>query len=192
MSDIPLFPLNTVLFPGGPLPLRIFETRYTDMVRKCMREGTAFGVVLIRGGAEIGDVSGTAAIGTTARIVDFYQLPEGLLGLSCLGEQRFQVQRRWRQADGLNMATVEYLSAEAPQSVPEEYRHLSDLLDKVLPEMGDVYQHVPRHRNDAAWVGARLVELLPIGLADKQSYLELDDPLERLKRLAPLIRRDVD
>src|SRR6516165_3033400 len=96
-TTIPLFPLNTVLFPGGPLPLRIFETRYLDMVRHCMRERCPFGVVLIRAGAEVGAVAETTAIGTTARIVDFNSMPDGLLGISCIGERKFRVLRRWQQ-----------------------------------------------------------------------------------------------
>src|SRR3954462_12375771 len=82
----PLFPLNTVLFPGGPLPLRIFEARYVDMVRKCMREGAPFGVILIRAGQEAGEVASVANIGTSARVIDFDQMPDGLLGIVCTGE----------------------------------------------------------------------------------------------------------
>src|SRR5450631_3744001 len=87
--EIALFPLHTVLFPGGPLPLRIFEPRYIDMVRKSLREDTAFGVVLIDGGSETGASAATASIGTSARIADFYPLPDGLLGITCLGLSKF-------------------------------------------------------------------------------------------------------
>jgi uncharacterized protein len=187
--EIPLFPLNTVLFPGGPLPLRIFETRYTDMVRRCMREQIAFGVLLIRAGGEVGDVSGTAEVGTSARIVDFYQLPDRLLGITCLGERRFRVHERRRQADGLNLGTVEWLPPDPPTPLPELHRHLGDLLRRVLPELGDMYENVPKHFDDAGWVASRLVEILPISLGDKQACLELDDPVTRLERVAPLIRR---
>lgn len=190
--EIPLFPLNTVLFPGGPLPLRIFETRYVDMVRRCMREQSCFGVVLIRAGSEAGDVGSSCDVGTTARIVDFYTLPDRLLGITCRGERRFRVLRRWKQPDGLNMAEVEWLPVEPTSGVPEAHRHLSDVLRKVLPELGEIYQQVPRHFDDATWVGCRLVEILPISLADKQACLELDDPIARLERLSPLIKRAED
>jgi hypothetical protein len=192
MSEIPLFPLNTVLFPGGPLPLRIFEPRYVDMVRHCMREGSAFGVVLIRAGGEVGAVARTADIGTTARIVDFSALPDGLLGISCLGERRFRVLRRWRQEDGLNVGEVEWLPDAELVPLPAETSFLSDLLRRVLPELGEMYANVPRRFDDAGWVGARLVEILPLSLGDKQALLELDDPLVRLERIAPLIRRPDD
>ena len=189
-AEIPLFPLNTVLFPGGPLPLRIFEPRYVDMVRYCMRERAPFGVVLIRAGVEAGgSVSSTADVGTTARIVDFFQLPDGLLGIKCLGDRKFRVASRRVQGDGLNMGTVEWVAPERSTDLPAEHAHLGQLLRKVLPELGDIYQSVPKHFDDAGWVSARLAEILPINLADKQYCLELDDPLQRLARLSPFIRR---
>ena len=191
--ELPLFPLNTVLFPRGPLPLRIFEPRYVDMVRRCMREESCFGVVLLQGGGETGPVSGVASVGTSARIVDFNLLKDGLLGITCRGERRFRVRRVWRQDDGLNMGEVEWIDpagAGTPAvAVPPEHRHLAELLRRVLPELGEVYAGVEPRFEDAAWVGARLVEILPVGLADKQAFLEMDDPLERLAVLSPLIRR---
>jgi Lon protease-like protein len=188
---IPLFPLNTVLFPDGPLPLRIFETRYVDMVRYCMREHSPFGVVLIRAGSEVGtDAAGeTSEIGTTARIVDFNPLPDGLLGITCQGERKFSVLKHWQQEDGLHVADVEFVAPEEPADLPVEYDHLGELLRKVLPELGELYANVPKHFANASWVGCRLAEILPIALAEKQFCLELDDPIARLARLNPLIRR---
>jgi len=193
-SEIPLFPLNTVLFPRGPLPLRIFEPRYVDMVKRCMRENSCFGVVLVQSGNETDEIGSFCAIGTTARIVDFNLLPDGLLGITCRGERRFTVLRSWQQEDGLNFGEVSWIdpvTAPSPApTVPEEYRHLADLLRRVLPELGDVYQGIEPRYEDAEWVGARLVEILPISLGDKQRCLELQDPLRRLALLSPLIRRD--
>jgi len=107
MSVLPIFPLNTVLFPGGLLPLRIFEPRYLDMVGKCMREGTDFGVVLIVSGAETGAVAQLAAVGTGARVVDFSTLPDGLLGVMCRGSRRFQLRSHRTQPDGLHIGAIE-------------------------------------------------------------------------------------
>lgn len=187
----PLFPLNTVLFPGGPLPLRIFEARYVDMVRHCMRERCPFGVLLIRSGSEVGaaGTSDLCAVGTLARIVDFNVLPDGLLGISCLGDRRFTVTRHWQQDDGLHVGEVEFKAPDPPTDLPGEYLHLGELLRKVLPELGDLYANVPKHFSDAGWVGCRLAEILPLALSEKQYCLELDDPIVRLARLNPLIRK---
>jgi Lon protease-like protein len=183
VTSIALFPLNIVLFPQGPLPLRIFETRYVDMVGRCLRAAQGFGVVLIREGAETGPAE-TYDVGTMARIVDFHQLSDGLLGLSCIGEQRFRIQSRSRQADGLNLAEVDWLDAESVVPVPARHARLPRLLGSVLPQLGEVYANIDMHLDDAAWVGHRLAEILPIPLAAKQACLELDDPIQRLDVLA--------
>jgi Lon protease-like protein len=181
---IALFPLNIVLFPGGPLPLRIFETRYVDMVRKCMREDQHFGVVLIREGSEVGPAV-TFDVGTMAKIVDFHQLSDGFLGLSCVGEQKFRILARSRQADGLNLAEIDMLKREPQTSVPQRHARLAELLQTVLPQLGEVYAGMTMRLDDAVWVGHRLAEILPIAAAEKQFCLELNDPIERLDVLSP-------
>lgn len=185
MNSIALFPLNIVLFPDGPLPLRIFETRYVDMVRRCMREDESFGVALIRAGNEVGPAE-TYHVGTSAKITDFDQLPDGMLGLTCLGQRRFRIIGRRVQTDGLNLADVEWLPAELVVPVPTRHARLGELLRSVLPQLGEVYSGIEMRANDAAWVSQRLAEILPIPLADKQACLEIDDPIERLDVLAPL------
>ena len=186
-SVIPLFPLHTVLFPGGPLPLRIFETRYTDMVRRCMRSGDPFGVVLIQEGEEAGEVATTATVGSSARIADFHTLPDGLLGITCVGERKFRVQRVWRAADGLNMGEVVWLPPESVLGMPEKHARLATAVRRALGELAEHYEHVEKEFDDAAWVSSRLAELLPIELSDKQVLLELDDPIERLDALLALV-----
>jgi Lon protease-like protein len=187
-EEIALFPLHAVLFPGGPLPLRIFEPRYLDMVRRSLRSQLVFGVVLIDAGAETGAVTATAAVGTSARIADFCSLPDGLLGVTCMGERRFLLRERRVQSDGLNMAGVTWLADERPSELPAEYRHLGQLLRKILPELGALYAGVAPQFEDGTWVGYRLAEILPLALMDKQRCLELDDPLARLERLRTLIQ----
>ena len=187
-SVIALFPLHTVLFPGGPLPLRIFETRYTDMVRRCMRTQEPFGVVMIQEGDEAGVVATTATVGCTARIVDFHTLHDGLLGISCVGERKFRVLRVWRADDGLNMGEVAWLPVEPELPVPADCEHLATTLRRALEELAEHYENVARKFDDAAWIGARVAELLPIGLADKQALLELDDPIERLRSLLTVVK----
>jgi Lon protease-like protein len=186
-SVIPLFPLHTVLFPDGPLPLRIFETRYTDMVRRCMREQQPFGVVLIEKGDEAGVVATTATVGCTARIADFHALHDGLLGIACVGGRKFRVQRVWRAADGLNMGEVSWLPEEPAVPLPADYARLGVTVRRAFAELAEHYQHVETKFDDAAWIGARLAELLPIELADKQALLELQDPIERLEALMSVV-----
>lgn len=183
-SELSLFPLSTVLFPGGPLRLRIFEPRYLDMVRHCLKESRPFGVVLILEGLEAGEAVSVAATGTSARLVDFDTLPDGLLGIDCLGEQRFRLRRRWQQADGLNVAEVDYLPDDAPCALPAELAHLGELLREVVPQLGDLYTHVTACYDDAGWVGNRWAEVLPLSCAEKQQLLELDDPLARITQVA--------
>ncbi|HEY2783260.1 MAG TPA: LON peptidase substrate-binding domain-containing protein [Steroidobacteraceae bacterium] len=179
LPPIALFPLNIVLFPEGRLPLRIFETRYMDMVRKCMHEDQRFGVALIREGSEVGPAD-TFDVGTMARIVDFHQLSDGFLGLSCVGEQRFRILDRRRQADGLNLAEIESIAPEPKMQVPERHAPLAELLKNVLPQLGEVYAGIEMHLEDASWVGHRLAEILPIAATEKQFCLELSDPIRRL------------
>jgi Lon protease-like protein len=183
-AEIPLFPLGTVLFPGGPLRLRIFEPRYLDMVRRCLKEASVFGVVLILEGAEAGAAASVADTGTGARLVDFDTLPDGLLGIDCVGEQRFRVRRRWQQGDGLNLAEVDYLPDDPPCALPAELAHLGELLREVLPQLGERYAHVVARYDDAGWVGNRWAEVLPLTAAEQQQLLELADPLARLRQVA--------
>ena len=182
--QLPLFPLGTVLFPGGPLSLRIFEPRYLDMTRSCLRSSTPFGVVLILEGAEVGDIVSVAPLGTSARLVDFDTLPDGLLGIVCMGEQRFQVGRRWQQSDGLHCAEVAYLPEDAPCALPPEYAHFGELLRDLLPRMGGAYAYAEAHYEDAGWVANRLAEVLPLSGAEKLTLLSEADPLQRLAQAA--------
>jgi Lon protease-like protein len=184
VAELPLFPLHTVLFPGGPLSLRIFEPRYLDMVRRCLKERSGFGVVLILEGAEAGAAARVADTGTTAQVVDFDTLPDGLLGITCVGERRFRVLRRWQQGDGLNLADVQYLPDDAPRAMPQELEHLAELLREVLSRLGEAYLYVEARYEDAGWVGNRWGELLPLTGAERLQLLELSDPLARLEQVA--------
>ena len=187
MPELPLFPLHTVLFPGGLLPLRVFEPRYLDMVGRALRESTDFGVVLIVSGEEAGAVAEMAAIGTSARIVDFNRLPDGLLGLMCRGSRRFRVHGHRVQPDGLLIGAVEWLAEPGPSALASEHQPLAQLLRRVLRELGDTARHLDADFDDADWVSNRLAEFLPLEKPVQQALLELSDPQERMRRLAPLI-----
>lgn len=183
MTDtLPLFPLKTVLFPGGPLALRVFEPRYLDMVARCLRGANRFGVVAIRQGEEIGAAS-MYDVGTTAEIVDWHQESDGLLGILAMGRETFRLGVTKRQPDGLYVAEVERLPAEPALPLPSEHAPLASLLKRVLANL-PLYGGLTSAYDDAGWVAARLVEALPLGLAFKQSLLEAPDALARLERLA--------
>lgn len=188
VRELPLFPLNAVLFPGGPLPLRIFEPRYLDMVSQCLREQSGFAVVLLGEGEEASAATSFAATGTEARIVDFDRLEGGLLGISCIGRERVRVVEAWRGPDGLNRGRVLDIAADPVVPVPPDQAWLMEVVLKVLPEADEGYRHVER-RDDAAWIANRLAELLPLSLADRQALLELADPIERLAVLEPAVTR---
>jgi Lon protease-like protein len=186
-TDIALFPLGTVLFPGGLLPLRIFETRYVDMVGRCMRRDEAFGVVLSMDGSETNSTAQTAAVGTTARIVDFQTLEGGLLGLLCRGESRFRVTRRSRQSDGLNLASVEWIPESPAATLDPQYLPLVRVLREALSRMGKLGRFIEPAYDSASWISYRLSDLMPLPIALQQRLLEIDDPNQRLALLSPLL-----
>ncbi len=184
--QVPLFPLRTVLYPGGPLPLRIFESRYLDMISKCLKNDSPFGVLLIRSGSETGPAS-TYDIGTLARITDWYQGSDGVLGITAIGEQRFRLLSSSRQADGLNIGEVELLAEEAGPTLPDEYKPLAQILSGVLDDLGRLYETLDRNYDDADWVGYRFCEILPITPEQKQLCLEADDPVTRLEMMREVL-----
>lgn len=184
LSLVPLFPLSTVLFPGGPLPLRVFEPRYLDMISRCFREEIEFGVVLILKAVE-NDRLETTSVGTLARITDWYQGSDGILGITAQGTRRFRLNGVTRQADGLYLGEVELLPEMLLHPLPEEFRGLANLLASIINDLGLLYDAVEKRYDDAAWVGRRLAEILPMSPAEKQRCMELSNPIELLQMLRP-------
>jgi Lon protease-like protein len=182
MSDLPLFPLQTVLLPDGLLALRVFEARYLDMVARCLRGANRFGVVAIREGAEVGPAA-TYDFGTSAEIVDWHQEQGGLLGILVRGREPFRLRATRREADGLYVGTVDWLELLPPQKLRSAHEPLAALLKRLVESL-PLYRGVATPFDDAAWVGGRLIELLPLELPLKQSLLELPDTHLRLDRLA--------
>lgn len=183
---IPIFPLNTVLFPGGPLPLRIFESRYIDMVSTCMKSDTPFGVLLIKEGIEAG-LATTYKVGALAKIIDFYQGSDGLLGITALGQQRFHLLSSDPQIDGLNIGEVELIEPEPFLALPDKFHHMPGMLANVLDDLGRLYEVPDRNYEDAVWVSYRFLEILPIEREQKQRSLESSDTLARLKLVDELL-----
>lgn len=195
MSTLPLFPLPLVLFPGGRLPLRIFEPRYLDMVRRCMREGSPFGIVCSFPPPEDdpGRRSTVATLGCLARIVDFDLLDDGLLGIQCLGGERFRVQDRHQQPDGLWVGQVEVLATPEPVELAPDFGLLARIVSHIgeLPEQPFGAVTADRY-DDADWVGFRLAEVLPLELVERQQLLEMDSANERLQWLLDSLQRFQD
>ena len=188
--QLPLFPLNTVLLPGSRLELRIFEPRYLDMIRDCMRAQSGFGVCLITRGEEIGIGAVPASMGTHARIVDFCSLPDGLLGITALGDHRFVAERTHTSPSGLLLAEVHMLSIVPPQAIPAEYAVLVTILQRLADQDDSELSQAAKHCfDDADWVGYRLADRLPITLVERQQFLEIDSAIARLDQLAQWLPR---
>ena len=182
----PLFPLHNVLFPGGVLPLRIFEPRYLQMISTCMKEGTGFAVALILNGSEVGEAAKTYEVGNLVRIIDWTMRDDGLLGISVRSEGRLRILSTEIQPNQLIQAEVELLEEHHPQILPEQYKPAVDLLRDIITKIGGLYAELEPRYADPLWVGGRLAELLPIDLLQKQHILQMDDPLQRLERLCAM------
>ena len=190
MTDLPLFPLNAVLFPGGRLPLRIFEQRYMEMAKACLRDRQPFGVCLIREGTEVLHGEDAPAVpvevGCLARISTWDMPQLGLLQVMALGEQRFRILERRVQADGLARGSIEVLPHDKDAPIPESCTQCVRLLERLIEQQGSLFE--PPHRLDSsAWVSARLAEVLPLPLPAKQELLELSDGRTRLERINSLL-----
>jgi len=183
-AHLPLFPLHTVLYPGGQLPLRIFEQRYVEMAKACLRDGSAFGVCLIRQGDEVAHPgSGPAefaSVGTLATIGPWDMPQLGILQVTSTGGERFEVRSHAVRADGLVVAEVTPIPAEPAVALPGAYAPLAQLLELLANRIGPRQFPAARAFDDASWVGYRLAELLPLPLSIKQSMLEINDAEVRL------------
>ena len=200
-TTLPLFPLKTVLFPGRLLPLKVFEQRYIDMTTACLKDEQPFGVCLLTRGEEVAQrvaqrdhvVARTsiafALIGTQARIVSWDMPQLGILHLKTEGGTRFQVHSSTVADDGLIVAQVTPLPPEPAVKLPEAFAPLASLLELMIKRAGPENFSAQPALNDASWVGYRLAELLPLPLAIKQSMLEINDSVVRLKVLAQFLKQ---
>jgi Lon protease-like protein len=179
--EIPLFPLKSVLFPGGPLRLRIFEPRYIDMVARCLRADNRFGIVAISRGAEVGEAEMFGA-GTLAEIVDWHQ-DGALLGILVVGREGFRLESTRRQPDGLYVGRAALREREPRRTLAEAHAPLAALLRGLLEPLSS-YRTVEPAYDDAVWVSYRLTEVLPLALPLKQELLEMNDSYARLDRIA--------
>ncbi len=191
MKKIPLFPLPLVLFPGGRLPLQIFEVRYLDMVKSCMRENSGFGVVMLETGGEVFDgqnaLNDISTQGTYTVIVDFDQFPNGLLGIMTEGKKKFEIREKYEQGDHLLVAQVDFIDEEEEAPLPSDKVHLVTLLRSLMKDKWVAGLNYTVDFDAASEVGARLVELLPLAIKEKQRLFEIVNPLVRLEELDKVI-----
>lgn len=181
--NIPLFPLNTVLFPGSVLPLKIFEQRYLDMAAQCMKAGTPFGISLIANGNEVGAAAEPHPVGTLASIGSWEMEQLGILMITALGGRRFRILETRVGAGNLLEGTVELIAESGPTPLPPERERLLPLLRRVVNDLGNERMPEPHRFDEAEWVGYRITEVLPIQNLAKQKLLELEDPVARLEVL---------
>lgn len=203
LHSLPLFPLGTVLFPGGLLPLRIFEVRYLDMIGKCRKADAPFGVVSLTSGSEVrkagADAESFAAIGTLAMIREFESPQSGLLQIECVGTQRFRVRSNELQKHGLWVAEVEAVNDDIALEIPDDLRHTSTALQRLIGTLEERRQAQggamrlpigePYRFDDCGWVANRWCELVPMQLELRQRLMELDSPLMRLELVSDLLAR---
>lgn len=186
--EIPIFTLHTVLYPDSLLPLKIFEQRYMDMAKACMKEQLPFGVCLIQTGTEVGSPATPHAVGTLARIIDWDMPQLGILHVTARGEQRFLIEDSAVGGNGLLRAKVRLITAETAQPVSAEYAPCQDVLRHIIEELGESH-FGPLQMEDAAWVGYRLADALPIKPSAKQDLLEMNDSTTRLQILLAFLKR---
>jgi len=189
-ETIALFPLNSVLFPKGKISLQIFESRYVDLVRQCLREQSGFGIVLIQAGSEVaqaGQKLNIHRVGTYCELVDWNELPSGLLGISVEGKRTFEILESWRENNDLCKAEVSFNEdddiASEPMEVGEEFQEYVELLKNLAnhPVIEELKLDISfENLREIAW---RLADLLPISNRDKQLLLELQDPVVRLQQI---------
>ncbi|MBV1907405.1 MAG: LON peptidase substrate-binding domain-containing protein [Pseudomonadales bacterium] len=193
--EIPLFPLNTVLFPGGRMPMRIFEPRYVGMVTRCLKKSEGFGIVLIRSGSDSRVVDKQQPdifdIGTYAEIIDFNALDDGLLGIIAKGSHKLQVLRTYEADDHLLMCEAEIFPDEPQTALDPNHQSMVDILRELVKHPMVIKLHKQMHMDidfeDAVSVSLRLSELLPLDPLSKQKLLALDQPNQRLLEIARML-----
>jgi hypothetical protein len=185
---MPIFPLNLVLFPGSSLALKIFEQRYQEMTKACLRDNTSFGVCCIRNGQEVGAPAEHEPIGCSARIVDWEMPHPGLFHLNCAGETAFQIVNSHVEENGLIRGKVKWLVDSVDQVEPREFDVCRNALERFIEHAGERFLTGPTSFDDPSWVSYRLAEILPVALQSKQELLEQRSTARRMSRIAELLQ----
>lgn len=194
--EIPIFPLNAVLLPEGVLPLRIFEARYMDMVRDCLKGETCFGVCLITDGQEVGQPAEHTPSGCSAAITQWDMEQLGLLNIRAIGQQRFTIKAARTESNGLIMASAIFIDSERDLPIPDEYSASIELLKRIIRDLAGKETHpmrkmieAPYRLDSSSWVSNRLCEFLPIPASTKHKLMMLDNPVSRLNSVHDLLKR---
>jgi hypothetical protein len=191
-SGLPLFPLNTVVFPGGRLPLRVFEQRYLDMVKQAIADNTPFGICAIREGSETGTPAVPFSIGTRVHVTDWDMPQTGILHIDTQARERFVIRSVRTESSGLLIGEVESVSSEVCAAIPEELELAVEILRHIIDEYGDAHFPSPHDFDNAVWVGYRLSEVLPLKLSIKQNLLEMNDSVMRLRILTEFLKKQIN
>lgn len=181
--QVALFPLNTVLFPGGKLALKVFEPRYLEMLGECMKESKPFGVVLIREGLESGPPALPERTGCLVEILDWDMAEMGVLKITVLGTRRFHAEHLHTRKNGLIVAQAVAVAEEPPLPLPPRHQACAVTLRRIIEHLGEERFAPPMRYDDAVWVGYRLAELLPLKRSARQNMLEMNDSLVRIEIL---------
>jgi len=184
--QLPLFPLSSVVMPGGLMPLRLFERRYIDMVKECFRNGSGFGICLSRHGSASGQPSEPYPIGTSVSIIDFDQGADGLLQITARGEEEFSVLNYATSDTGLIVGEVQMLPTKEVTPMEPDFELLSDKLELILSYLESDTRFDEKHLDDADWVCHRLLEVLPLAPDAKFELLQMTTNSERLHSLSGL------
>ena len=210
-KTLPLFPLNTIVFPGGRLPLRIFEQRYLDMIKQAIANDTPFGIcapawgtpvgapplrgdpsAAIREGAETGSPAVPYDVGTCMRITDWDMPQTGIFHIETVALERFVIRSTHAEPNGLLMGTVEDVSVEPPAPIPDDLELPVEILRHIIGEYGDAHFPEPHELDNAVWVGYRLSEVLPLTLSIQQNLLEMNDSVMRLRILTEFLKKQIN
>ena len=191
-TTLPLFPLNTVVFPGGRLPLRIFEQRYLDMIKRAIADNTPFGICAIREGVETGIPAVPYDVGTFMRITDWDMPQTGILHIETVALDRFVIRSTHTEPSGLLIGKVEDVSVEPAAPIPDDLELSVEILRHIIDEYGDAHFPEPHELDNAVWVGYRLSEVLPLTLSIKQNLLEMNDSVMRLRILTEFLKKQIN
>ena len=189
MNNLPIFPLKSIVLPGGLFPLRIFERRYLDMVRDSIKNETSFCIALVKTESKNKYIDDVYPIGSLVKIIDWNQLEDGLLGITVEGMNLVDIQSSTLDKNNLLKGDIENIKPEREYMIPEKYRLLSKFYKKIHPGIKNFIDYKKERYSDASWVGFRLTECLPLDLSTKAKLISSNNAIERLEKIHEIIHK---